>query len=334
MQLTPEILQQFAKTNVKKLVQNDSSILAAYLCGSALHKTNPLIGGTTDIDIILIHVTEPAVNREVLRLTDEVHLDIVHHTQDLYRQGRELRVHPWMGPTLNNAKPLYDPRHFLDFTQASVRGLFHREDNILLRARACYDDARRTWIGLGAITTALGPNVVRSYLEAVENATNSLALLVGEPLTERRLLLEFPQIAEELGQPRMLMALLGLIGGTRVDVDHIVSWLPAWDRAFEALPDTERPGQLDRGRKDYYWRAFEAILGHTEPKAVLWPLLTTWTLSASMLPSTEPAYQEWRDACQQLGLIASELSERVAALDVFLDQVDELLTAWEAEYGF
>jgi len=112
MQLTPEVLQQFAETTVNKLVQVDPSIIAAYLCGSALLQESPLLGGTTDIDVVLIHSTKPPAAREILRLTEEVHLDILHHLQDDYRQGRELRVHPWMGPTLNNAKPIYDPRHF------------------------------------------------------------------------------------------------------------------------------------------------------------------------------------------------------------------------------
>ena len=151
MQLTPEVMQQFAETTVNQLVQVDPSIIAAYLCGSTVLEETPLLGGTTDIDIVLIHTTEPSIEREILRLTDDVHLDISHHNQDLYRQGRELRVHPWMGPTLNNAKPIHDPRHFLDFTQASVRGLFGREDYKMQRARTLYEECPRNldWIASG-----------------------------------------------------------------------------------------------------------------------------------------------------------------------------------------
>ena len=216
MQLTPEVLQQFAETTVNQLVQVDPSIIAAYLCGSTVLEEIPLLGGTTDIDIVLIHTTEPSIQREILRLTDDVHLDISHHNQDLYRHGRELRVHPWMGPTLNYARPIHDPRHFLDFTQASVRGLFGREDYRLQRARTLYESARETWFGLQAVTAAVGPNVVANYLKSVENAANSLALLVGEPLTERRFLLDFPRCANALGEPLMVNGLLGLLGGQRV----------------------------------------------------------------------------------------------------------------------
>ena len=333
MQLTPEVLTKFAETTVAKLVQVDPSIVAAYLCGSAVLGTNPLLGGTTDIDVVLIHTGEPRVDREILRLTEEVHLDISHHPQSIYRQGRELRVHPWMGPTIQNAKPIHDPRHFLDFTQASVRGLFYRADNRIQRARTLFNQSRQTWMGLQSITTALGPNVVASYLKAIENAVNAIALLVGEPLTERRLLLDFPKYAEELGQPRMIVAVIGLLGGHRVEPDEIAASLPAWEKTFDAIPDEVRPAKLNRQRKDYYWRAFEAMLGSGEPKTVLWPLLTTWTAAASVLSAGEPVYQHWRDTCQKLGLISTELSERVAALDAFLDQVEEVLNRWEQEQG-
>ena len=142
MQLTPEVLQQFAQTAVEKLVQvieHPRGIPVWIGCTNG----EPLIGGTTDVDVILIHTTEPQVKREILRLTEDVHLDIGHHFQENYRQGRELRIDPWMGPTLFNAKPIHDPRHFLDFTQASVRGLYNREDHKMQRSRAFHDRARQ-----------------------------------------------------------------------------------------------------------------------------------------------------------------------------------------------
>jgi hypothetical protein len=329
MQLTPEVMQQFAESTVNKLVQVDPSIIAAYQCGSTVLAGTPLLGGTTDIDIVLIHTTEPHIEREILRLTDDVHLDISHHVQDLYRQGRELRVHPWMGPTLNNAKPIYDPRHFLDFTQASVRGLFGHEEYKMQRSRTLFQEARETWIGLQAITAVVGPNVVASYLKAIENAANSLAILVGEPLTERRFLLDFPRCAEALGDPRLFNGIMGLLGGHRVEDEQIPSWLISWSQTFDAIPEEDRPVKLHPYRKDYYQRAFDAVFGSGEPKGVLWPLMNTWTLAASSLSASNPAYLSWQDACQQLELLSTDLSDRVAALDAFLDQVDESITHWE-----
>jgi len=333
MQLTPEVLQQFAETAIQQIVDVDPSIVAAYVCGSAVLPGNPLLGGTTDVDIVLIHTREPNKGREIQRLTDDVHLDISHHSQETYRQGRELRVHPWMGPTLNIARPIHDPRHFLDFTQASVRGLFNREDFKVQRARGFLDQARQIWMGLQTINITMGPNVVTSYLDAVENAVNAIASLGGEPLTERRLLLEFPERAENLEQSQMVFGVSGLLGAHRVESEEIQAWLPAWEETYDAIPEEARPAHLHLDRKDYYLRAFDAMFGSGETKAILWPLLNTWTMAASVLSASNPAFQGWRDTCQKLELLSDDLSERVAALDAFLDQVDEAIFGWEQTYG-
>jgi hypothetical protein len=334
MQLTPELLQQFAEKAVNQLVQADPSILAAYQCGSTVLNETPLLGGTTDIDIVIIHTAEPPIQREIQRLTDDVHLDISHHNQDLYRHGRELRVRPWMGPTLNSARPIHDPRHFLDFTQASVRGLFGRDDYMEQRAQTLYDRAREDWFGLQSVTTTADPQLVTSYLKIAENAANSLALMVGEPLTERRFLLGFSRCAQAHGEPLMVNGLLGLLGGHRVEVEQIQSWLADWSQAYDALSEETRPVRLHPDRKDYYQKAFDVMIAGDEPKAVLWPLLNTWTLAASALSTGDPAYQGWQAACQHLELISSDLSERMAALDAFLDQVEETISKWVPGTGY
>jgi hypothetical protein len=125
-----------------------------------------------------------------------------------------------------------------------------------------------------------------------------------------------------------------LLGGHRVEEEQIQSWLVSWSQTYDAIPEEARPAKLHPYRKDYYQRSFSAIIGSGEPKDVLWPLLNTWTLAASVLSASNPAYQGWRDACQQLELLSSNLTDRVAALDAFLDQVDEMLTKWDQEYGF
>jgi hypothetical protein len=308
--------------------------MAAYQCGSTISDDSPLLGGATDIDIVLIHTAEPPVAREILRLTDEVHLDISHHSQDLYRQGRQLRVHPWLGPTLNAARPIYDPRHFLDFTQASVRGMFGREDFTMQRARTLFDQARDTWMGLLSADTITTPDEVATYIKAVENAANSLALLLGQPLTERRLLLDFIQCGEALGEPLMINGLIGLLGGHRVEDGQIQDLIAVWSKTYDATQEESRPAQLHPDRKDYYQLAFNALVGSSEPKTVLWPLLNTWTLAAGLLSTSEPGYQDWLETCQQLELVSNDLADKVAALDAFLDQVDEILNRWEFKSVF
>ena len=132
----------------------------------------------------------------------------------------------------------------------------------------------------------------------------------------------------------MVNGLLGLLGGHRVEVEQIQSWLADWSQAYDAIQEETRPVRLHPYRKDYYRKAFDAMIGSSEPKAVLWPLLNTWTLAASTLSTGNPTYQGWQDACQQLELISSDLSERMAALDAFLDQVEEAISKWVPDIGY
>ena len=334
MQLTPEILQKFTDTTVERLIKEDPGILAVYQCGSTLSPESPLLGGTTDIDVVFIHARTPETEREILRLTDEVHLDIAHHPQDAYLKGRELRIHPWMGPTLNDAKPLYDPRHFLDFTQASVRGMFHRVDFKIQRARTLLDEARQIWMNLLSEGTPPGPQTISRYLKAVEDAVNAIALLEGPPLTERRLLLDFPARAEAVGHPQMPVAVLGLLGAARLEREQIQGWLPLWEQTFAAIPEVSRPAKLHPDRKPYYLRAVAFMLAGETPQAALWPLLTTWTLAAGTLSPGNPAFQPWREAGEQLGLLPEDFGERLTALDVFIDHVLAAINEWESQSAF
>ncbi len=145
MRFTPEILRKHAQLLVDKETKNNRGILAAYLRGSLLYGS-PLLGGAGDIDLVFIHTYPPEKTNEIRQLTPEIQFDIEHHDQLLYQSPRDLRVDPWLGPALHDAVPLYDPRHFLDYTQAGVRSNFSFPDNILARTRPLIDDARQFWM--------------------------------------------------------------------------------------------------------------------------------------------------------------------------------------------
>ena len=123
MRINQSMLLKVANDAIAKYVGTDHTLLAVYLQGSLLGDS-PLIGNSADIDLFFIHTNEVSIEREIVRISDEVHLDISHHTHSIYRQPRELRVHPWLGPAVYGCKIMYDPQHFMDFVQASVRGQF------------------------------------------------------------------------------------------------------------------------------------------------------------------------------------------------------------------
>ncbi len=332
MRITREALLKLAQDTASQRARTDMGTLAVYLHGSLLDD-EPLLGGTADIDLFIVHNEDPAFEREVVRITDEVHLDIAHHSRKLYRQTRELRLHPWLGPILYGCKILYDPQHFMDFIQASVRGQFYRPDQMLGRARSQVEGARQIWLSLTGVRSDADIDTILSYFRAAGLIVNAIAGLSGKPLTERRLLMEFPKRAEAVGHAGLYAGLLGLLGGPMVDASAVRAWLPGWRLAIEALPIDKTPPKLSRPRIPYYLHAFDVILDSDRPIDVLWPLLRTWTDAVSLLPGDLPACEPWKNAITRLGLLGDAFTEKEAALDAYLDQVEELLEDWARVNG-
>lgn len=333
MRINRETLLKIAKETVAQRTRRGHDVLAVYLSGSLLGD-DFLLGGTTDIDLTFLHLNTPNASREVVRLADEVHLDIAHYDQRDFSQPRRLRQHPWLGPVLFECKILYDPQHFLDFIQASVRGQFYRSDHVLDRARQQLEHARQIWAGFASqVPPHPEPADLSTYLRAIDHAANAVAVLNGPPLTERRLLLNFPQRAEAAGHPGLYPALLGMLGAPHVDGGMLRAWSPAWEAALAALPEESAPPKLHPCRIPYYHRAFESILNGEHPQAVLWLLLRTWTQAAGLLSKAEVGRTTWSETCAQLELLGDGFDERVQALDAFLDLVDETLDDWLRSQG-
>jgi hypothetical protein len=332
MRITSAMLYKIARDAVAERVRRDRSLLAIYLHGSMLD-SNPLLGGTADIDLFLIHDERIMMEREIQRLTDEVHLDIAHHSREDYRQTRALRLHPWMGYSIINCKILHDPQHFMDFTQASVRSQFNQPENVLGRARGQAEHAREMWLGLHEREGEPRLEEVDLYLRAMVHAANAVALLTGSPLTDRRLLLKFPKRAEAIGRPGLYPGLLGLLGGPQVDGETLQAWLPLWEEAYQSLPPEGAPTGLHPDRCPYYLRAFKELVNGDQPQDVLWPLLRTWTGAIQALPGDSTLRKPWSEALSQLGLWGDDFGGRLAALDSYLDVVEESLDEWGQARG-
>lgn len=330
MRITKEMLFKIARDTATERARADRSVTAVYLHGSMLDG-DPLLGGAGDIDLSFVHDDEAQREREIVRVTDEICLDISHRARKDYRQGREIRTHPWLGPELYSCKILHDPQHFLDFVQATVRGQFHRPENVLRRARTQADLSRQVWQTLTGIGHPASPGDAARYLQAVEHAANAAVSLSGAPLTERRFLLLLAPRVQALGKPGLYAAVLGLLGGTKLEAEVLLSWLPEWQAAFDAVAALTSDATFRPARSVYYRRAFEALLAGDQPSAALWPLWHNWTLAVQGLG--EAGREKWQQAGNVLGLLGDAFSERVAALDAFLDLVDETLETWGRENG-
>jgi len=335
MRVTRESLIKIAKETAQERAFNDRDIIAVYLTGSlATDEMDPMLGGTADIDIILVHASEPKHRREFIKLTPDFHVDISHRAKAEFKRPRELRMDPWLGWEMYDPQLLFEREKFFEFVQAGLRAgfEFNAPALALQRSRILLKDARQLWRELLEINDTVTPMDVARYMNSLYHAVNAVAELSGPPLQERRLMLDFASRAETAQRPGMEAALIGLLGASELEASTIQSWLPEWKLAFESAMDSSRVDpRVHQTRVNYYEKAIQTMLESDKPRTALWPLLQTWTLAVEVLP--DMAGNPWRVACGQLGLTVVGIEERVEALDHFLDEVESLLDELATQHG-
>jgi len=335
MRVSRESLIRIAKETAQERAFNDRGIIAAYLTGSLVSKeVDPMLGGTADIDVILVHADEPMYHREFVRLTPDFHVDISHRARAEFKKPRELRLDPWLGWEMYDPMLLFEREKFFEFVQAGLRAgfEFNAPAPALRRSRLLLSQARQAWRKLLEVGEVVTPRNVGQYMQSLFQAVNAVAELSGPPLHERRLLLEFASRAETAQRPEMNAALIRLLGAAELDPSVMNQWLPNWKVAFEAaMENNDVDARIHPARVNYYEKAIQAMLVGDNPQAALWPLLQTWALAADVLP--EHALDVWRDVCAQLGFTSAGIEAHANGLDNFLDEVEALLDELATQHG-
>jgi len=335
MRVSRESLIRIAKETAQQRAFNDRGIIAAYLTGSLVSKEiDPILGGTADIDVIMVHAEEPMYRREFVKLTPDFHVDISHRAKAEFKKPRELRLDPWLGWEMYDPLLLFEREKFFEFVQAGLRAgfEFNAPAPALRRSRLLLSQGRQAWRKLLEVEDVVTPKDVDQYLESLFQAVNAVAELSGPPLHERRLLLEFASRAETAQRPEMNAALIHLLGAADLDPAVMNTWLPDWKVAFEAaMGNVDVDARIHPVRVNYYEKAIQAMLAGDTPHAALWPLLQTWTLAADVLP--EHALDAWHNVCAQLGFTGAGIEAHANGLDNFLDEVEALLDELATQHG-
>lgn len=330
MRINRYILLNLAREHAARMASTDHSLVCIYLTGSLL-RDEPLLGGLTDIDLICVHDSPPAAPRQVVRITEEVHLDIAHLYQGVFDHPRRLRTDAWIGGGIcSDPLVLFEAVHWLDFTRANIAAQYFQADNVLARARSFASRARQTWLSFSDETIPQGPKRQQEYLGAVADCANALSCLSGMPLPLRRMGVDLPSRLEEIGRTDLLGELVAMFYNESATREAFDDWLPAWKSSLEGLRTIEdAPVSLGRYRRAYYEKAITA-LADERPAAALWILLRTWTLAAQFLPRSEEPYKAWQSFTKELELDSKHFEERVSAIDSMVDRVDEAIEQWQA----
>ena len=335
MRITRDLLLDTAKDTVERRVFDSNDIVCAYLTGS-ITREDPLVGGTTDIDLVYVHSLEAPHQREIIPITDDFHLDIVHFSQSFFSHPRKLRSDAWVGSFLCHYPiVLHDPNHWFDYVRSGVFAHFFQPINTILRVKPFIESARQDWIALlnEQNNTNTAQNFLHPYLKIIKNAANAVACLTSVPLTDRRFLIDFPYSAQGINMPGLVGGLVDLI----MPIDSIEPdwdiWMENWNTAFSSLQQIDnRPLSYSICRRSYYEKAILGLKDENSPAAV-WLLLWTWSLMASRLPRNNSSQRGYEDLLSPLMLGANNLAERLTGLDKFLDAVEESIEGWQAAEG-
>lgn len=330
MRITRSTLHKIAKDTVAQRVKTDHNVMAALLVGSALFE-DPFIGHTTDVDIVFICFNEPDTARQIIKLTNEVSLDLYFVESTAFEPPRKLRTDPLLGYVMYDSLPLFETQHFFEYTQAIVRAGFDDTANVLTRVRKHSVPARELWMEL-TLGGSSRPQDVLKYLKAVYHAANTVAGLNGPPLTDRRFMLEFEDRARIIGRPDLHDALLNLLGAPNVAPADLLAMLPAWSTAYHAAGDGADL-LIHPDRIAYHRNALETLLQGDRPMSALWLLVHTWAAASASLLEYGPEYVAWKVVFEQLGLAGDGFEGKVQALDRFLDETEEMLDTISAENG-
>lgn len=328
MRITHDALLKIARDTAEKAFVPNRNITAAFLVGS-MRSDNPFMGNTTDIDLLVIYDGDPPNDREILKLSNDIHIDVRYEPASLYAQPRELRGDPWRGYSMWDPLLLHQKGRFFEYTQSILRSQFDEPANKLKRAYAFSGPARTAWTEMQLDPASAEPLKV---LTAAGNAANALAVLSGPPLPERRLLAEFPARAMAVENPDFIKAWLDVLA-RQVNIDFVREWLPAWEAAFTTAGQRPLELSVHIARLGYYKAAIETLLESEFPLAAIWPMLSTWAMAAEAGNFTGEHSRTWARVLALLGLDPVGMPERLQALDHYLDMLEETLEQQAAKSG-
>lgn len=336
MRITHKLLLQNAKQLVTERQAQDRSLMCAYLSGSLAATDDideALIGGAGDIDLIFVHSYLDQPYRELIPLTKDLHHDIWHVVQSNYDDPKQLRGNPWVGHDLfSKPQVFYDKNHWFDFVLAGAFSKYNLPENIIQRGMHFLNNARKALQTI-AFTEQTHAEWLITYLQALSDSANALAILNGGPISMRRLILDFPARAAALDVPEFTSRLIeaysnGVPGNARME-----DWMTEWKEHFSTLPQ-DGPIELSPIRTNYYLNAMEAMR-ENQPMAAVWVMLRTFALYLSTISDSlstqavenKPAYLE------ALSLTTEDIEERSEKLEIFVDDCEETLEQWATTRG-
>ncbi len=333
MRITRDALLNITAKIAKERAEKNVTLQCIFLGGSLMQE-DPLLFGTTDIDLVFVHSNQPTEPREMVRVNDEIHLDIHHLPESLFRQPRTLRKDIWIGSTLwSGPKLLYDVGHWFEFMLAGATAQFMAPENILARCTMLTNEARDAWTSLSTEPPAKFADFMTVYLDAMEKCGNAIACCGSIPLPLRRFWTGLPVVATVNGVPELAGKLQSLLMPEPIDEDVWQTWFKDWEGVLLSFgQESKYPALLAPCRRKYYTSVAAGFFAES-PAESIWILLRNWIVAAQHVRETSPIQKSLHAVCSRLGFSSERMPGKLEALDQTLDQLDDYLEAYARQNG-
>lgn len=333
MKLTNELLQKIAADFVKEKSSSDYGVKSIALLGSVL-KGDAIVGNTADVDLLVLE-SYGSYRREMIELTEDVHIDLTYYPIDDFQQTVELRTMPYKGYLIYGCKPVYDPEHVLDFVQAGVRGNFFAAENVMTRVESLLSGARDRWLKYQMTKNVPADEFVKFYFGLIHDVMQSVILYEEGPVGVRNLLVAFPNFAKKAGDVSLFADVLGVLGVAGVDVEQLKAWVEDWKADYDAVQELPKvDADIDAVKKNYYLAAIEAQLESDVPFSAAWTMLATWVNVITFGEQRGMSNFKWDAVADQLGFGEAGFGDKMKAMDAFLDKVELIFADWKSKNGF
>lgn len=332
MVIERETLLKIARDTAKQYLAARRSLVSAYLIGSVA-ANEPLLGEATDVDLVFID-SDPPLPRTVVRLSDQIALDVQYRAKSDYAHPKDLRAHPWIGPEM--AEPIFisDPTHFFELAQSSARGQFHRADYVAARARGFAAWAREELhVGLLPGMAPTAPVTLGSLCRSLMYSANAVITLTGFPGAGRRLVMKLEAAAKKLKRADVYDTFLAVSGADIITAVEAKHFLADWSAAYLAgqAADDEL---IHPARHTIYERGFRAQLDADRVGDAVWLMLYTWQECLRNLPNDSPSADAWVDWLNRLGIASpAEFTEKVDQARAYAELADAVVEAWAESNG-
>jgi hypothetical protein len=327
--ITRERLIELAEREAEKRGQR-RRLVAAYVVGTVA-TGDPLLAGSADVDIVMIHSEPPLRDREVVTLSPDVHLDLHHYDRARYGQPRELRIDPDLGPSLCRAIRVFDPDHFFDWVQAGACAQFDLPSQRVTRGRTLLARAREKREALRADSVA-----ALNFTTAAFDGANAAMMVSGLPCSGRRLIPDLRARFEQLDRLDLFRHLIELFKADQADSTSVADWIADWAKAYDRLMSEGADPLKQPARRDYFLRAFHELADAGQPEAIMPLLIMHWPGidgEAEGEPELSAEYRGYQDLLRATDLMPDQMESRKHDLEATLDEMEMFLEDWAERHG-